>query len=149
MLALAGPSSHHGLVDARRSEAVRRFLGAGRFAVVGASRNRDKYGNKVLRCYLQHGLPVVAVHPSETEVEGVSCVPSLRSVPEGTRAASVVAPPSAAGRIVEDAISGGIEHLWFQPGAEEEGAVEAARRAGISVIADGTCFLVVMGYREG
>ena len=127
---------------------VAAFLAAGPFAVVGASPDRAKYGNKVLRCYLQHGMPVIAVNPKETVVEGVRAVPSLREVPEGTGAASVVAPPVAARTIVADAIAAGLKHLWFQPGAEEAQAVADARQAGLNVIADGTCILVMLGYRD-
>jgi predicted CoA-binding protein len=124
------------------------FLAQGSFAVVGASTDRAKYGNKVLRCYLQHGLPVVAVNPKLTVVEGAPCFPSLREVPATVRAASIIAPPVAAAQIVEDAKARGIRHLWFQPGAEEEGAVAAARAAGIAVIADGACVLVALGFRD-
>src|SRR5262245_42325379 len=72
---------------------IAEFLAQGSFAVVGASTDRAKYGNKVLRCYLQHGLPVVAVNPGHASVEGVVAYPSLRAVPATVRAASVVAPP--------------------------------------------------------
>jgi predicted CoA-binding protein len=128
--------------------AIAAFLAAGPFAVVGASTDRSKYGNKVLRCYLQHGMPVVAVNPKLTEVEGMPSVPSLRDVPKGTGAASVVAPPAAARAIVADAVAAGIRHLWFQPGAEEAEAVEAARAHGMNCIADGSCILVALGYRD-
>ncbi|HLQ38314.1 MAG TPA: CoA-binding protein, partial [Planctomycetota bacterium] len=76
-----------------RPPEIERFFQAGSFAVVGASTDRDKYGNKVLRCYLQHGLPVVGVNPRQTIVEGAPCYPSLQAVPGGSRAVSVVAPP--------------------------------------------------------
>jgi predicted CoA-binding protein len=128
--------------------AIAQFLAQGSFAVVGASPDRDKYGNKVLRCYLQHGLPVVAVNPKQATVEGVPSFASLREVPATVRAASVVAPPAAALRIVEDAQARGIEHLWFQPGAEDAVATAAAERAGIAVIAGGPCLLVALGFRD-
>ena len=51
--------------------------------------------------------------------------------------------------MVDEAIEAGVEHLWFQPGAEDEQAIERAQEAGLSVIADGACLLVVLGYREG
>ncbi len=127
---------------------IEAFLQSPAFAVVGASQDRAKYGNKVLRCYQQDGRAVVGCNPKLTEVEGARCVPSLREVPAGTLAASVVAPPQAAAAIVQDAIAGGVRHLWFQPGAEEAGAVAAARAAGLNVIADGSCLLVVLGFRE-
>lgn len=129
-------------------DAIERFLAAGAFAVVGASANRDKYGNKVLRCYQQHGLPVVAVHPRLTEVEGEACHASLRDIPGEPRAASIVAPPAAAQDIVADADAAGVRHLWFQPGAEDPLAVADARARGIEVIAGGPCLLVALGFRE-
>lgn len=124
------------------------FLAAGPFAVVGASADRAKYGNKVLRCYLQHGLPVVAVNPKGVAVEGVAGHASLRDVPTTVRAASVVAPPAAAAGIVADAVARGIQHLWFQPGAEEPAAVAAARAQGIAVVQGGPCLLVALGFRD-
>jgi predicted CoA-binding protein len=131
-----------------RPEPIESFLRAGSFAVVGASPDRGKYGNKVLRCYVQHGMPVVAVNPKQTVVEGVACVPSLRALPAPVAAASVIAPPAAAAGIVADAIAAGVKFLWFQPGAEEASAIAAAERAGIRVIANGPCLLVALGFRE-
>lgn len=124
------------------------FLAAGSFAVVGASADRAKYGNKVLRCYQQHGLPVVAVNPKGVAVEGAPGYASLRDVTEDVRAVSVVAPPAAAAAIVADARARGIQHLWFQPGAEEEGAIAAALRGDMKVIAGGPCLLVALGFRD-
>lgn len=130
-----------------RPPAIERFLAVGEFAVVGASQNRDKYGNKVLRCYAQHGLPVVGVNPKLSEVEGLPCHPSLAAA-AGPRAASVVAPPAAAASIVDDALAAGCRHLWFQPGAEDAAAIDRARQAGIEVISDGPCLLVALGFRD-
>ena len=124
------------------------FLAQGSFAVVGASQDRAKYGNKVLRCYLQHGMPVVAVNPRETAVEGVACYASLRLLPKTVRAASVVAPPAAAESIVDDAIAAGIQYLWFQPGAEDADASAVGVAAGLHVIDDGSCLLVALGFRD-
>ena len=130
-----------------RSSEIDAFLAVGQFAVVGVSTDRAKYGNKVLRCYLQNQLPVVGVHPRLAEVEGVPCVPRLTDV-AGAPAVSIVAPPAAAAGIVRDAIEKGVQHLWFQPGAEDAQAVANARAAGLSVIEGGPCVLVVLGYRE-
>lgn len=131
-----------------RSPDIAAFLASDAFAVVGASKDRDKYGNKVLRCYLQHGRAVVGVNPKLTEVEGVPCHASLRAIPGAPRAVSIVAPPAAAAAIVADAQAAGVQHLWFQPGAEDATAIAAARAAGIHVIAFGPCLLVALGYRD-
>ena len=58
------------------------FLQSQSFAVVGASSNRDKYGNKVLRCYLQHGKTVYPINPREKVIEGLPVLSSLNDLPD-------------------------------------------------------------------
>lgn len=130
-------------------EKIEAFLAEGPFAVVGASPNRDKYGNKVLRAYLQNDkAPLYAVHPSETEVEGVRAYPSLSALPEVPRTVSIITPPAVTERVVDEAIALGVPNLWMQPGAESEEAVRRAEEAGLEVIAGGACVLVALRYRE-
>ncbi|MFT6079955.1 MAG: putative CoA-binding protein [Planctomycetota bacterium] len=124
------------------------FLAVGSFAVVGASSNRDKYGNKVLRCYAQHDHPVVGVNPRADEIEGLPCYASLVDVPGPARAVSIVAPPAFAQQIVNDAVASSVRHLWFQPGSEDAVAIADAQARGIEVIAGGPCLLVALGYRD-
>ena len=54
----------------------------GAYAVVGASTNRDKFGNKVLRCYQQNNKIVYPVHPLETIIEGINCYKSVSELPD-------------------------------------------------------------------
>ena len=129
-------------------ETIRSFLAEGPYAVVGASRSRAKYGNKVLRCYLQHGLEVHPVHPKETEVEGVACVPCLTDLPNSVRGVSVITPPRVTERIVENLPAAGAEFVWMQPGAESDAAVARAEELGVTVIAGGPCLLVALGFHD-
>ena len=135
---------------APRSEAERieAFLASGSFAVVGASTDRSKYGNKVLRCYRQHGRKAYPVNPKSPEVEGLRAYPSLASLPEPVPAISIITPPAATEQVVREAHVAGVKHVWMQPGAESEEAIRAAEALGMNVIAAGPCLLVVMGYRE-
>jgi predicted CoA-binding protein len=127
---------------------IARFLESTAYGVVGASPRRHKYGNKVLRCYQQNGRVAIPVNPRESEVEGAACVATVLELPDDVKSISVITPPAVTERIVVDAIRRGIENVWMQPGAESDAAVEACRSAGINVIADGSCVLVVLGYRE-
>jgi len=127
---------------------IERFLTSPAYGVVGASPRRHKYGNKVLRCYQQNGRRVIPVNPREQEVEGVACVASVLDLPDEVQSISVITPPPVTERVVDEAIRKGIKHVWMQPGAESDRAVAACEAAGISVIADGSCVLVVLGYRE-
>jgi predicted CoA-binding protein len=132
----------------RVSDPVDRFLSSAAFGVVGASARRHKYGNKVLRCYQQAGRRAIPVNPHESEIEGAACVPSVLELPDEARSLSVITPPAVTERVVQDAIRRGIEHVWMQPGAESPAAVGACLEAGINVIADGSCLLVVLGFRD-
>ena len=124
------------------------FLAAPAFGVAGASKNRDKYGNKILRCYQMHGHKAVPINPVETEIEGVTCVKAVSDLPPEVQSLSIITPPQITDKVVEQAIARGIRHLWMQPGAQSAAAIAAAEAAGIDVIADGSCLLVVLGYRE-
>ena len=127
---------------------IARFLSSPAYGVVGASPRRHKYGNKVLRCYQQNGRRAIPVNPREQVIEGAECVDSVLDLPDDVRSISVITPPAVTEQVVQQAISRGIESVWMQPGAESEASVEACRRAGINVIADGSCLLVVLGYRD-
>jgi predicted CoA-binding protein len=124
------------------------FLSGGPHAVVGASTDRTKYGNKVLRAYVQSNRPVYPVNPKAPEVEGQKAFPDLKSLPEGIHGISVITPPQVTEKVVQEAADLGIKHIWMQPGAESETAVAAAEKAGISVIAGDACVLVVFGFAE-
>lgn len=124
-----------------------KFLSATTFGVAGASSNRHKYGNKVLRCYLQHGSTAIPIHPSESEVEGQTAFASLDEAPD-IESLSIITPPTVTEEIVDQAVAAGVKHLWMQPGAESAAAIERARAAGLTVIAGGPCLLVVLGFSE-
>lgn len=128
---------------------IHSFLASGSFAVVGASTDRSKYGNKVLRCYQQHGKEVYPINPKTPEVEGLKAYPSLAALPVKVAAISVITPPAATEQVVREAAAAGVKHIWMQPGAESDAAVRAAESLGLNVIAGGPCLLVVMGYHEG
>lgn len=129
-------------------EKIARFLAADAFGVAGASTNRAKYGNKVLRCYQQHSRRVVPVNPRAEIIEGLPCVASVADLPAEVTSLSIITPPKITEQVVEQAIARGIKNIWMQPGAESPLAVARCEAAGINVIADGSCLLVVLGYCE-
>jgi uncharacterized protein len=127
---------------------IREFLSEGPFAVVGASKDRSKYGNKVLRAYLQHGLTVYPVNPHESEIEGLRTFPDLLSLPEPVHGVSIVTPPAVTEKIINQAAEAGIRRVWMQPGAESETALKQAEELGLEAIGGGPCVLVALKYHE-
>jgi len=130
------------------TETIETFLKAEAFGVVGASEDRSKYGNKVLRCYQMNNRVVVPVNPRAASIEGVSCVASVTDLPDNVKSISVITPPAVTEKVVEAAIAKGITNIWMQPGAESDAAILRCKAAGVNVIADHSCLLVVLGYRE-
>ncbi len=128
-------------------EQIKAFLSGKRFAVVGASQDRSKYGNKVLRVYKQNDLDVVPVNPTADEIEGLTAYRDLASIPGAIDGISIVTPPRATETVVAQALALGIKNIWMQPGAESPEAIDLAKHAGANVIAGGPCILVALQYR--
>jgi len=124
------------------------FLSSPAFGVAGASKDRHKYGNKVLRCYQQNNKTAVPINPRESEIEGVACVATIDELPPEVKSLSMITPPAITAQLVPLAIEKGITSIWMQPGAEHPDAVALCEERGINVIADGSCLLVVIGYRD-
>ena len=130
------------------SEIIDDYLSEGPWAVVGASTNREKYGNKVLRAYIQSGRAAWPINPRTEKVEGFTSYPDLASLPEVPRGISIITPPKITESVVEEAARLGVKFVWMQPGAESPRALEIAAKNGVEAIGDGSCFLVVSGFRE-
>lgn len=128
-------------------ERIAAFLAAPVFGVAGASKNRDKYGNKVVRCYQQSGRQVIPVNPAETLIEGLTCVKTVDALP-AEAGLSIITPPQVTDQVVAAAIARGIRNIWMQPGAQSPAAIDACTAAGVNLIADGSCVLVVLGYHD-
>ena len=126
----------------------RAFLNGKTFAVAGASNDREKYGNLVFRKLVDSGRDVVPLNPKGGAIEGVAAFASIHDLPNAPESLSVVTPPSVTAQVIQDAIQAGVKHIWIQPGAVHEDASAQARSAGINVIDDGACVLVVLGLEH-
>ncbi|ORZ14799.1 NAD(P)-binding protein, partial [Absidia repens] len=114
-----------------------------KFAVVGASTSRAKYGNKVLRWYQAHKLNVVPLHPKEPEIEGIATLTSLdQLVDPQLTSVSVITPPSITLQVLKDCQRLGISKIWLQPGAENKQVLDTAQELDLKIIAGGPCILV-------
>ena len=119
------------------------FLNGAPHAVVGASHARHKYGNKVLRAFLQANRPAYPVNPQATVVEGVPAFARLEDIPGAVYGISIVTPRELTLQVVAEAVQLGIRHIWMQPGGSERCHREGARH-GANVIAGGPCLFVAL-----
>lgn len=127
---------------------LERFFASPAFGVVGASNNRNKYGNKVLRVYLQNHKNVYPINPKEKVIEGIAVLPDIKSLPADVKSISIITPPPITEQIVRQAITKGIKNIWMQPGAESKAAILECFKNNINLIASGPCILVELHYHE-
>ncbi len=116
-------------------------------AVVGASRDRRKFGNKALRAFRQQGYTVVPVNPHEVEIEGERAYPSVEAYPHPIDEATVYVPPEAGMVVVESLARKGISRVWFNPGADDPAVVARARALGLEPIV--ACSILGVGENPG
>ncbi|KZT52182.1 NAD(P)-binding protein [Calocera cornea HHB12733] len=120
------------------------FFNASAFAVVGASNDKSKFGNKVFMWYISHNKPVTPIHPKEASIEGVDALKSLSQLPSPTTTSiSVITPAKVTLGVLKEAKELGIHTVWIQPGASDEACAEYIKEAGLEdkVIYGGPCIL--------
>ena len=113
--------------------------------VIGASKDRSKYGNKAVRAYSQAGWIVYPVNPKETEVEGLTCYSSVSELPETPDFASFYVPPAVGLKAVEDVARKGIKKAYFNPGSESDELVEKAKQLGVQPLL--VCSILAIGKK--
>jgi predicted CoA-binding protein len=112
-------------------------------AVIGASNDRHKFGNRAVRAFRQNGYTVVPINPHERQVEGLQAYPSVLDVPGTIDMATFYVPPEIGELVIEDIARKGISEVWLNPGAESEALVERARALAIRPIV--ACSIVAIG----
>ena len=112
-------------------------------AVVGASSDRNKFGNKALRAFKAEGYTVIPINPNEREVEGIATYPSVLDVPGTIDMATVYVQPDVAMRLLPEFEQKGIAEIWVNPGAESDDLLSDARRRKLNVIA--ACSIIGIG----
>ena len=103
-------------------------------AVIGASNDRAKFGNKAVRAFRQQGYTVYPVNPKEKEIEGLPAYKSILEVPVRPQMVSVYVPPPVLVKILPDIAAKGCDELWLNPGAESQEVLDDAERLGLKVV---------------
>ncbi|QDT01289.1 CoA-binding protein [Adhaeretor mobilis] len=117
-------------------------------AIIGASSDRSKFGNKSIRAHLAQGYEVFPVNPKGGEIEGLTTYASIADVPvEQLNRVSLYVPPKVGEKLLPEIAAKGCDELWLNPGSESEQLVQAARDAGLEPIV--ACSIVDVGESPG
>jgi len=91
-----------------------------KIALVGASNDKSKFGNRIYLDLKNKGYNVVPINPKDEKIEGDKAYTSIQMMEELPDIVNFVVPPAIAMKVAQDAVELGIEYLWFQPGSESD-----------------------------
>jgi predicted CoA-binding protein len=112
-------------------------------AIIGASNDRRKFGNKALRAFRAEGYTVIPINPHESEVEGVKAYASVLDVPGAIDMATIYVQPDVGAALLGELEQKKIPEIWVNPGAEDDALMAEASRRGMNVIF--ACSIVGIG----
>lgn len=115
-------------------------------AIVGASPDRSKYGNKAVRAFLRGGWTVYPIHPTAGEIEGVPAYPDLRSLPGPVDRVSMYVPPAIGIALLEDIAALNPREFFLNPGSQSAELLAKARALGLEPVQ--ACSIVNIGLRS-
>jgi predicted CoA-binding protein len=117
----------------------------GTVAVIGASKERSKYGNRAVRAYVRQGWTVYPVNPHETEVEGIKTFARISDIPGPVDRAALYVPPEVGRTLLAEIKAKGVSELFVNPGAESDELSAEADQLGLNAVY--ACAIVDIGER--
>lgn len=115
----------------------------GTVAVVGASANRAKYGNRAVRAYRADGWDVYPVHPTAREIETLPAYRSIVDIPVAVDRATVYLQPATTLEVLPEIARKGVRELYLNPGSESSAVITRAQELGLLPIL--ACSIVEIG----
>ncbi len=112
-------------------------------AVIGASSDRRKFGNRAVRAFARQGYTVVPINPHETQVEGLKAYASVLAVSGPIEMATFYVPPEVGMGVMPEVARKQIPEVWLNPGAESDALVRLARSLNIEPIV--ACSIISIG----
>jgi predicted CoA-binding protein len=112
-------------------------------AIIGASNDRSKFGNKALRAFRNQGYTVVPINPREATVEGEPAYTSVLDYPGSIDEATFYVHPRIGAKVLEDIAAKGISTVWLNPGADGPDVIARARALGLT--ANVACSIIAAG----
>src|ERR1700746_3076026 len=96
-------------------------------AVIGASSDPRKFGNRAVRAFKRQGYIVIPINPNEAVVEGLKAYASVLDVPGSIDMATFYVPPEVGEKVMRDVAQKRIAEVWLNPGSESDELIRLAR----------------------
>ncbi len=117
-------------------------------AVLGASRDRAKFGNISVRAHARMGYEVFPINPYADQIEGLPAFATLADLPvDSVDRVSVYLPPDQGNDLLEEIAELQPDEVWLNPGSTDTALLERARELSLPVIEG--CSIVDVGLSPG
>ena len=129
-------------------QAIQDFINGKRIAVVGVSRDKEKFGNTAFTELAARGYQVFAVHPTAQEIGGAPCYPNLTALRGQVDGALVVVSSGQAAPVLREAAAIGLRNVWLQQGAESPEVLALARDLELNLVAKKCVLMYALPVRS-
>ncbi|MEA3463386.1 MAG: CoA-binding protein [Bacteroidota bacterium] len=131
-------------------DTIQDFLNDKKVAIVGASGKKDNFGRSLMLEISKKDYEVIPVNPKCEEVEGVSCISTVKDLPEDVVSVILAVPSSLTDEIIDQCVDTPIKRVWMirgvGRGAYTESAYQKCRENNIQVVYG---FCPLMFYGDG
>ena len=117
-------------------------------AVLGASRNRQRYANRAVRALQQHGYDVIPINPAHDAIEGLPVVPDLAALQRQVHTLTVYVGPRHIAPLIDDIVAARPRRVILNPGTESEALEHALDEHAIPYLEACTLVLLATGQFE-
>jgi predicted CoA-binding protein len=117
-------------------ELIKEFMSQKRFAVVGATDDKNKFGYRIFMNLRNRGYEVYPVNPKLKELEGIVCYGKLSYIPVKVDVVDFVVPPAVTEKVLRECRILGLRRIWLQPGSESQSAIKFCNENNMQVVHD-------------
>lgn len=104
-------------------------------AIIGASSDKSKYGNKSLMAHAAQGYDVYPVNPRGGEIEDLPVYQSITEIPlDHLDRVSMYVPPAVGLGLLEEIAAKGCNELWLNPGSDSAELLARAKALGLNTV---------------
>lgn len=121
----------------------KKMLDLQKWAVVGATQRKNKFGYKMFKSLMDNGNIVYPVSPKYDEIDGIKTYKTIKDIPDNIDVVGFIVNPTVGLELIQDVIDLGIKNIWMQPGTRDPKIVKIATDNDINIVF--SCVMVELG----
>ena len=120
---------------------IKKFLDSKKIAIAGVSRNPKKFGHQIFTKLKERDYELFPINPSADKIDDTQVFSEVTELPAEVKHLVIVTPKKETEKVVMEAITHGIDHIWIQQMSDTPDAIKIAQEAKIKLISGQCIFL--------